>query len=217
MAEIIPGILEKDWSEIEKKLEIIKSFAESSSTMAAHIDFIDGKFDSNTTFLDPAPFSKYTQDLFLEAHLMVDDPIQYLEPLAKAGFRRFIGHVEKMLDQAEFVAKAETLGEVGLAIDGPTDLSEIKVSYDDLDCILIMMIKAGQSGQEFNPENLKKVDAIKRLRELIPIEVDGGINDKTILVAKSAGVDRFVSTSFIFGADPLAGGAKEQYNLLQSK
>jgi ribulose-phosphate 3-epimerase len=208
MAEIIPGILEKEWSEIEKKLEIVKSFAKT-----VHIDFIDGKFSPYTTFLDPSPFSKYAQALFLEAHLMVDDPISFLEPLAKAGFRRFIGHIEKMPDQAEFVAKAEVLGEVGLAIDGPTDLSELKVSYDDLDCIMIMMIKAGQSGQEFNPEYLKKVEAIRKVEALLPIEIDGGINDKTILLAKNAGVNRFISTSFIFNAQ----SPKEQYNLLQSK
>jgi len=208
MAEIIPGILEKEWSEIEKKLEIVKSFAKT-----VHIDFIDGKFDPNTTFLNPSPFSKYAQDLFLEAHLMVDDPILYLEPLAKAGFRRFIGHIEKMPDQAEFVAKAEVLGEVGLAIDSPTDLSELKVPYDDLDCVMIMMIKAGQSGQEFNPEYLKKVEAIRNVESLLPIEIDGGVNDKTILLAKNAGVNRFISTSFIFNAQ----SPKEQYNLLQSK
>jgi len=213
MAEIIPGILEKDWAEIEKKLEIVKSFAEPNSAMPAHIDFIDDKFDSNITFLDPAPFSQYAQDLFLEAHLMVDNPIQYLEPLAKAGFKRFIGQIEKMPDQAEFVAKAESLGEVGLAVDGPTNLSELKVSYDDLDCILIMMIKAGKSGQEFNPEYLKKVNAVRKLEKLLPIEIDGGVNDKTILVAKSVGVNRFVSTSFIFGEQ----NPKGQYNLLSAK
>ena len=213
MTEIIPGILEKDWAEIEKKLEIVKSFAESNSAMPAHIDFIDGIFAPNATFLDPTPFSQYTQGLFLEAHLMVDNPVQYLKPLAKAGFRRFIGHIEKMPDQAEFVSKAELFGEVGLAVDGPTNLSEIKVSYDDLDCILIMMIKAGKSGQEFNPEYLKKVDAVRKLEKLLPIEIDGGVNDKTISIAKSTGVNRFVSTSFIFGAK----NPEEQYNLLSAK
>jgi ribulose-phosphate 3-epimerase len=118
-----------------------------------------------------------------------------------------------MPDQAEFVSKAELFGEVGLAVDGPTNLSEIKVSYDDLDCILIMMIKAGQSGQEFNSEYLKKVNTVRKLEKLLPIEVDGGVNDKTILVAKGTGVNRFVSTSFIFGAK----NPKEQYNLLSAK
>ena len=205
MHEIIPGILEKDFSGIERKIEIVKPFAKT-----VHIDIIDGKFAPDTTFLDPIPFSKYAQDLFLEVHMMVENPIQYLESFAKAGFKRFIGHIEKMPSQAEFVAKAKLLGEVGLAIDGQTSLSEVKIPYDDLDCILVMTIKAGQSEQEFNPEYLKKVDAIKKVQEFLPIEIDGGINDKTILVAKSVGVNRFVSTSFIFSAQ----NPQEQYNLL---
>jgi ribulose-phosphate 3-epimerase len=205
MHEIIPGILEKDFRGIERKIEIVKPFAKT-----VHIDIIDGKFAPNTTFLDPIPFSKYAQDLFLEVHMMVENPIQYLESFAKAGFKRFIGHIEKMPDQTEFVAKAELLGEVGLAIDGQTSISEIRVPYDDLNCILVMTIKAGQSGQEFNPEYLKKVDAIKKVQELLPVEIDGGVNDKTILMAKSVGVNRFVSTSFIFNAR----NPQEQYNLL---
>jgi len=205
MHEIIPGILEKDFSEIERKIKIVKPFAKT-----VHIDILDGKFAPNTTFLDPMPFSKYTQDLFFEVHMMVENPLQYLELFAKAGFKRFIGHIEKMPSQAEFVAKAELLGEVGLAIDGPTNLSEVKVPYDDLNCILVMTIKAGQSGQEFNPEYLKKVDTLKKVQEFLPIEIDGGVNDKTILVAKSVGANRFVSTSFIFNAR----NPQEQYNLL---
>jgi ribulose-phosphate 3-epimerase len=212
MLEIIPGILEKEWGEIEKKLETIESF-----TKSAHIDIIDGKFVPNTTFLDPAPFSKYSKDLFLEVHMMVENPTQYLESFAKAGFRRFIGQIEKMSDQAEFVAKAENLGEVGIAIDGPTDLSEIKVPYEDLDCILVMMIKAGQSGQEFNNEYLKKIEALsQKLDKTLPIEIDGGINNKTIIQAKNAGANRFVSTSFIFNNPSNNSVPKSQFNLLKT-
>jgi len=212
MLQIIPGILEKDWNEIEKKLEIVKSF-----TKSAHIDILDGKFAPGTTFLDPNPFSKYSQELFLEVHMMVENPVQYLESFAKAGFKRFIGHIEKMPDQAEFVAKAEALGEVGVAIDGPTELSEIKVPYEDLDCILIMSIKAGESGQVFNPEYLKKIETIHSVANNIKIEVDGGINDETILLARDAGVSRFVSTSFIFCNDLSVNPAPQvQFNLLNA-
>lgn len=208
MYEIIPGILEKNWNEIERKLEIVKSFAK-----VVHIDIIDEKFASNLTFLDPLPFSKYSQELFFEVHMMVEDPIQYLKSYAKAGFKRFIGQVEKMPDQEEFVAQAQLLGEVGLAIDGPTDLSLIKVPYADLDYVLVMTIKAGESGRAFMPEYLEKVRQIRAKNGFLSIEVDGGINDKTLVLAKDAGANRFVSTSFIFGSqDP-----KGQYDLLQSK
>ena len=177
--EIIPAILEEDFSEIEKKL---KTYSNLSKTV--HIDFIDGVFAENKTFLTPAPFLSFANIFNLEAHLMVSEPIKYLDPLAGVGFKRFLGHIEKMPDQEEFAAQAQLLGEVGLAIDGPTDLSVIKVPYEDLDCILVMTIKAGQSGQMFNPKYLKKVEMLKQVQHDIGIEVDGGINDQTILFAK---------------------------------
>lgn len=206
MVEIVPGILEKDWNEIEKKLESIQSFAKS-----VHIDIIDGIFSPDHTFLDPTPFAKHSKDLFLELHMMVENPIQYLQSFAKAGFKRFIGHIERMPNQAEFVAKAKELGEVGLAIDGPTGLSEIKVPYADLDCILIMTIKAGKSGQEFNPEYLNKVRTILNINNSIKVEIDGGVNDRTIHQAKESGASRFVSNSFIFNSE----NPQLQFNLLK--
>lgn len=206
MFEVVPGILEKEWSEIERKIEIVKPFAKS-----IHVDILDGKFTLNTTFLDPKPFSKYSNDIFFELHMMVENPIQYLKPFAAAGFKRFLGHVEKMSDQAEFVAQGQLLGEVGLAIDGQTDLSAVKVPYEDLDSILIMTIKAGQSGQLFNPEYLKKIGMLKQVQHDIIVGVDGGINDQTMILAKNSGATRFVSTNFIFNAQ----NPQVQYNLLR--
>src|SRR3989338_9061241 len=210
---IIPGILESQWPEIEKKIELVLPFAKT-----IHIDLIDGKFAPHTTFMEPLPFSKYTKNAEFELHMMVEEPINYLKPFAQAGFRRFIGHVEKMSDQTEFVAQAQLLGEVGLAIDGPTDLSAVKVSYSDLDSILIMGIKAGESGQVFVPEYLKKMEILRRQLAdqndiRIPIEIDGGINDKTITQAKNAGANRFIANSFIFNSQ----NPQVQYKLLEEK
>ncbi len=206
MFEVIPGILEKEWSEIERKIEIVKPFVKS-----IHVDIIDGKFAPNLTFLDPKPFSKYSQDFFLELHMMVENPIQYLKPFADAGFKRFIGQIEKMPDQAEFVAQGQLLGEVGLAVDGPTDLSAIKVPYEDLDCLLLMTIKAGESGQEFNTEYLTKIKTLRQAQGQFPVlEIDGGINGQVIIQAKNAGATRFVSTSFIFNNQ----NPQEQFNIL---
>jgi len=207
MLEVIPGILEKDWLEIEKKINLAKQFAKS-----IHIDIIDGKFAPNTTFLDPKPFAKYCKEIDFEVHMMVEEPIDYLESFADAGFKRFIGHVEKMSDQVEFVATAQILGEVGLAIDGTTSVDEIKVPLADLDFVTIMTVKAGFSGQEFLKECLKKVEILCSTKNDIMIEVDGGINDKTIVDASKSGATRFVATSFVFGSqDP-----QKQYELLTS-
>lgn len=208
MLEVIPGILEKDWNEIERKIEIVKPFVKS-----VHIDIIDGKFAPNVTFIDPLPFKKFTSDLFFELHMMVEDPIKYLKPFANAGFKRFLGHIEKMPDQVKFVAQGQILGEVGLALDGETTVDYIKVPLADLDCVLVMTIKAGQSGQEFNSEYLKKIETLRRAQGDIKVEVDGGINDQTILTAKNAGATRFVANSFLFNSeDP-----SKQYQILQDK
>ncbi len=205
MFEIIPGILEKDWQEIERKIELVRPFAKT-----IHIDIIDGKFAQNTTFLNPAPFAKYTKDLFFELHMMVEEPTAYLQPWAEVGFRRFLGHVEKMSHQAEFVAQGQLLGEVGLAVDGPTGLEEINIPIDDLDTLLVMGIRSGFSGQQFVAEYVSKIEVLQDTT-WIPIEVDGGINDATIVQAHSFGANRFVSTSFLFNGNP-----QQQYQLLKN-
>ncbi len=194
---IIPGILEKEEVKVDEKINLVKHFAKT-----LHIDLIDGVFSPNTSFLDPEFFSKYKEEFNLEVHLMVDNPLQYLEPFAKAGFRRFIGHIEMMQDLEEFIAKGQILGEVGLALDLNTDLNKITVSLDDLDVVLLMSVKAGASGQNFNQSVLDKIKALRE-KSFIPIEVDGGINDETIVLAKSAGANRFVTTSFLFSQNPI--------------
>ncbi len=195
MFEIIPGILEKSWEEIEKKIVLLSPFAKT-----LHIDLIDGKFAKNLTFLDPSPFAKYKDQFLLEVHLMVEEPITYLKPFADAGFKRFLGHVENMSDQVGFVAAGQLLGEVGLAIDGPTTIDAIKVPYDDLDVVLMYVSeRVGFAGPPMMPERLDRVKALRQ-KTAIPIEVDGGVKDTTIALAKAAGATRFVTTSFISGA-----------------
>lgn len=207
MYEIVPGILEKDWAEIEKKIEAVLPFAKT-----IHVDLLDGKFAPNTTFRDPRPFAKYAKDVKLELHMMVEEPIHYLDPWAKAGFQRFIGHVEKMSDQEAFVAQAQLLGEVGLALDLNTPVDDLKVSLDDLDALLVMTVKAGFSGQQFDEQAIAKVKELSQ-KTYAPIEVDGGTNDETILISSSAGATRFVATSFLHNM----GTPAAQYNLLLEK
>ncbi len=195
MNEIIPGILETSWEEIEAKINLCREF-----TRTIHIDFIDGKFSQNTTFLDFQKFSSLSKDLFLEAHLMVDEPIDFIKPLADAGFKRFVGHIEKMGSQEDFVVKAQEMGEVGLALDFKTPIEEIKVSFEDLDTVLVMGVNAGFSGQQFLPDSLEKVREIRK-NSLVSIEVDGGVNDKNIRDIEDAGANYFISTSFLFKGD----------------
>lgn len=205
MNQIIPGILEKDFTQIEGKIELVKSFVKT-----IHIDVIDGKFAPNTTFLDPKPFAKYSKDIFFEVHLMVEEPVNYLESFAASGFKRFLGHIEKMSSMEDFVAKGQLLGEVGLAIDVNTPFENLKVNLEDLNCVLVMSVKAGFSSQKFMPEVLEKVKKIRE-KSQVPVEIDGGINDITIAKALNYNANRFVTTSFLFAGNPV-----EQYRKLIS-
>ncbi len=225
MFEIIPspGTENKDFSEIEKKINAIKPFIKS-----IHIDVCDGKFAPNTTFADPEPFREYIKQMatersgwvaedkgiLFEIHLMVEEPINHIEKWADVGFTRFIGQVEKMSDQAAFIAQAQLFGEAGLAVDGPTPLDAVQVSYDDLDAILFYTAeRAGFSGAKFQEDRLEKVKTLRKINEYLPVEADGGINDETIQIAAAAGVNRFVSTGFLFSLNT----PQEQLNLLKQK
>lgn len=193
--EIIPGILESQWETIAQKIEVVKPFAQT-----IHIDLLDGIFAPNKTWMDPKPFAAYTKDIAFELHMMVDNPLQYLRPFAEVGFTRFIGHVERMPDIAAFLADGENLGEVGLALDSGTLVEKLPATLDDLDFVFVMTVKVGFSRQSFMPEMLEKVKKIRTMDPLIPIEIDGGVNDSNIVSAKEAGATRFISTGFIFDA-----------------
>jgi ribulose-phosphate 3-epimerase len=198
MHNVIPGILEKDFAEIERKLAIIRPFSKT-----VHVDFLDGKFCEEKSFMDFNAFIKYKNDFFLEAHLMTENPTQYVRQLAAVGFKRFIGHIEKMADIDEFIAEGQIFGEVGLALDIDTSISSLSIPFDNLDLILLMADKAGKSGEVFLPETLTKIKDL-RSKTQITIAVDCGINEQTIVEAKAAGANHFISNSYIFkSSDPL--------------
>ncbi len=136
----------------EKKLSLIKRFSKK-----IHIDILDGDFSSETSFIDPSFFKKYENDFFMEVHLMVNDPASYVKPFAQNGFKRFLGHIEKMKNLDEFVAEGQIFGEIGLALDLETPVETISINFDDIDSVLLMGVKAGKSGQKFMPEILNKI------------------------------------------------------------
>ncbi len=206
--EVVPGILEKEWGAIEQKLQTVVPFVES-----VHIDVIDGKFAPNTTWMDPAPFAKYTKQAKFEVHLMVEDPLQYVRSFADAGFVRFLGQVEKMPDVSAFLAEAQLWGEAGLAFDGPTPLSAVQVNWNDVDVALFYTgEKIGFSNGTMVADRLEKVKQLRALDNDIAIEIDGGVNDTNVMQAKAVGVTRFVSTGFLFKGKNI----EEQYQILEN-
>ncbi len=209
MFEIIPspGTFIKDAKEWEDKIKSVHPFAKT-----IHVDIVDGIFAPNTTIAEPEWFAKFAQDFILEVHLMTDDPVKHLKKWADVGFRRFIGQVEKMSNQEEFVAEAQLLGDVVLALDKQSPVDAITVPFRDLDGFLVMSIQAGLSGQRFEEHLMEKVKQLREKTDL-PIEVDGGINDETITIAAAAGANRFVATSFLYNMET----PNKQFQILQER
>lgn len=193
MIDVIPGILEKDFAEIERRIRMVTPYVSW-----VQIDVADNTLVPNETFLQFDQFNQLAKLVQLEAHLMVAEPEKYIRPLADAGFKRLIAHVEshdprRFLDEATYESV-----EAGIAIDGSTELEAVEPFLESVDVVLVMTIEAGFSGQQLMPETLEK---IKKIHENFPdlaIEVDGGINDKTAKLVRDAGATRLVSTSYLF-------------------
>lgn len=195
MVEVIPAILEKDFGEIEKKIHLVESLVQW-----VQIDIADGELVNNTTFIDPAPFAVLVTPINLELHMMVKDPLRYLERFATNGFKRFFAHVEgDYVD--EYIEKCYQLGvEVGLAIDGPTPFEAIHKYLDNLDSVLVMAIDAGESGRPFREDTLGKIKSIRDVDLEIPISVDGAMNEDNARKVIAAGATRINSNSYIFAS-----------------
>jgi len=210
--EVIPGIFEKDFQLIRERAKLVAPFIDW-----IHIDIADNRLVSNSSFLDPSPFKKLIQETGkkFELHMMIENPVSVSDEWVNAGFQRLLWHMEGIIKTSDVRLKiAEIRGrgvEVGLAVDKETPVESVLPYLDDVDCVLVMTIQAGFSGQQFIPEMLDKARVIRERKPGLPIEVDGGINDETARMAVVAGATRLVSTSYIFNS----GNIREAINRLQ--
>lgn len=201
MLDIIPGILEKDGKELERKIALV----------APHAPWVQIDIGDNTLFpcesvhdmnvLIPIIQKFVRLGVKFEAHLMVGKPRDYITDLVNAGFSRIIAHVE-CDDPREFMAEArvhET--EVGLAIDVDTEIEVIEPMLEEIDVLLVMTVETGSSGQIFEPEAVEKIKVVRRNLPELPIEVDGGMNPASAKIVKEAGAERVVSTSYLFNTE----------------
>ena len=201
--EVIPGIFEKDFKDIEKRVKLVAPFSEW-----IHIDIADNKFVPNTSFIDPAPFKKLIEETKkdFELHMMVKSPFSAAKKWAEAGFVRLIMHIENVSDEKVIKDTMYTMKraykdlQIGLAIDRDTPVEAVFPYLQAVDNILVMTIKAGFSGQELIPDLLEKVRILRAKKYYLPITVDGGINDSNSQSVIAAGANRLISTSFIFNS-----------------
>lgn len=179
-----------------------------------HIDVMDGHFVPNLTMGQDMirALRRHLPDAYLDVHLMVERPDDYIESFAAAGANLFTFHLELCkplrpagLDLREMVQQVRAAGMVvGLAVNPPTPdhhLHLIEPVLDDLDLVLVMSVNPGRSGQKFIPDVLSKARWLRdRLPDATRLEMDGGINGDTAPQAVAAGVDVLVSASALFGS-----------------
>lgn len=193
MVDIIPGILEKEWEMIEERLRLVTGLVEW-----AQIDVADNTLVPNTTFMDFEKFKEYSDNLALEAHFLVANPEKYIKAAADAGFKRLIAHVEAHDPRVFLDAVKYEEVEAGIAIDGPTEFETIEPFLEEVDFVEVMMVEAGFAGSTFLPECIEKIKSIHSYLPDLPIEVSGGITEKTERLVTEAGASRLVVNSFLF-------------------
>ena len=202
MITIIPAILTNNPEELREMLLL----CEEVKVGCVQIDIIDGVFADNKT-VDPAVIQDIDTSLFLDFHLMVKEPVNWVEKCILAGANRIIGQIEMMSSQVDFVAKVTEAGaKVGLAIDIETSVSELDpVVLTNLDVVLVMSVAAGFGGQKFDERVLDKIEKLDeiRSRDKTPYAIcdDGGITFENIDDARIAGVDEVSIGRRLFKGD----------------
>ena len=157
-----------------------------------HIDVMDGKFVSQKTFLpeEIIEISKISEKK-LDIHLMVEDPIQYIEEVKCLPNIEYITiHLEINKDIKEILSKIKSYGfKTGLSIKPNTDVNKLLPYLEDLDLILLMTVEPGLGGQQFIPSSKNRLKELKQLiNNNILLEVDGGINNNTIKEVSEANI-----------------------------
>ncbi len=198
---VFPSIMAADVSNLSLEVSRLKDLGADG----IHIDIMDGHFVPNLTFGPQivAAINRHT-DLFLEVHLMMYNPYDYIERFIEAGADRVIFHFEATEDVADtlyYIRKCNA--QAGLAFCPDTSSEMIPKFLDKTDLVLLMTVHPGFGGQAFLPEILEKVRYTSEMcRQLntssVEIEVDGGIDDKTASSCRDAGATTLVSGSYLF-------------------
>ena len=197
---VAPSILSADFGHL---MEDIKKVEREADFL--HIDVMDGHYVPNISFGVPIIRSiRPNTDLIFDVHLMITNPLAFLEAFAAAGSDIITFHVETVDDPAEVIRRIHTLGKkAGISIHPDTDVHAIFPFLADIDLVLIMSVYPGFGGQSFLPAALGRIRAVREALDAIGspalISVDGGIADSTAPSVIEAGATLLVAGNAVFG------------------
>lgn len=201
MVDIAPSLLSADFADLKSEL---KSIEEAGCTVL-HYDVMDGHFVPNISFgADILHDVHQITNMELDVHLMISDPMFYVDRFVKAGASYISFHIEAMESVEKTHELIKKINEAGvkasIALNPGTSYEAVIPFLDEIDMILVMSVQPGFGGQKFNPVAIDKIAALSKYKKEkgFLIEVDGGINATTIQDVRKAGCDLFVAGSAVF-------------------
>lgn len=211
MIKLAPSLLAADFSCLGEEIKKVYD----NGAQYLHLDVMDGSFVPNIS-MGPGMIASIRKvcDIVFDVHLMIDDPIRYIDDFAKAGAQIITFHYEACDNHKEVIDKIHSYGiKAGMSVKPHTDANLMVPFLPDLELALVMTVQPGFGGQKFMPEaveNLKKLNcAIKALGKDMDLEVDGGINLQNAAIVKGEGANVLVAGSAVFGAADVAATVQE--------
>jgi ribulose-phosphate 3-epimerase len=197
---IAPSILSSDFGRLAEEMQAVHQ----AGADILHLDIMDGHYVPNLTYgFVIAEAVRKATNLPLDAHLMVTNPGDYVDRMAKLGITWFSFHPETVFHPHRLVSAIKERGmKAGVALNPGTPVAVIDELLPELDFVLLMSVNPGYSGQKFIPSVVGKIKQLKakltaqNLSALI--EVDGGVNDRNAPELIAAGADILVAASYIF-------------------
>ncbi len=209
--QLAPSILSADFAKLGEAV----AAAERGGADLIHVDVMDGHFVPNITIGPPVVKSlKRVATVPLDVHLMITDPDRYIGAFAEAGASMISVHVEVLPHLHRTIHAIKALGcKAGVVLNPSTPVVDISEVAADVDFVLVMSVNPGFGGQSFIPRSESKVAEVRALLDSVgnrgPVEIDGGIDTRTVARVVKAGARMLVAGNAIFGAADPERAARE--------